>query len=254
MKELIGSTLKEVFVNYSKMVIDGYIENDQLDSILSTFKQKQYGILIYGKPGMGKTFIFEVLHHIINPKHKLAFRKINVLDVVLNFNTNGHKCFRDYIDKDILFDDLGTEDPGIWYNDKVNVFEKMIQWRYDLWKTKKVRTYFTSNLNEQEIKDQYGLRCYSRLCEMCDRFILDRDDKRKLRNFKGFIKVQHNMKTQEDINWEKYYQAHIKKLKENPEPIVKPLTKGELMRQSIGSRISETEIQKEINKVSKQKK
>lgn len=248
MNELKGTTLKEVFIEYAKLILDGeYEQHPDLDKILETFKEKKYGIMIYGMPGSGKTFIFEVLHRIINPITKYYFRKINVLDVVLDFNVNGHQCFKKYRDNDILFDDLGTEDRGVYFGDKVEVFEKMIQFRYEIYKSSGIRTFFTSNLDENEIKSRYGLRCFSRLCEMSNRYIINDRDKRKDRNFKGFITVIHNTETQEDKDWKIHYENYKEYIKNLP-PVKMP-TIGELMRKSIGKKIPESEIQKEINKL-----
>lgn len=253
--ELKGQTLKEIFIEYAKLCIDGeYHFTKEHENILSVFKNGKYGLMIHGNPGTGKTFIFEILHRIINPRAKIHFRKINVLKVVLDFNSNGHRCLRNYMGDNILFDDLGTEKIGSSYGDKIEVFQLLIQLRYDLWRSEKKRTFFTTNKTEDEINERYGERCSSRIYEMCDRFIIDGEDKRMLRNFKKFIPVLHDTKTDEDREWEKYYDTYKKAIKNNIIQYKQQPTKGQLMRQRIGNIIPEIQIRNEINKIKKERK
>lgn len=234
MAELKGQTLKEVFLEYASLVIDGeYQEPAQLDNILNSFKANRYGIVVYGSYGAGKTFIFEVLLRIIPPNHDLMFRKVNVLDVEFDYKEHGDGCIRRYLKGNILFDDLGSENRGSNYGKNVEVMEKIILMRYEMWKSKGYRTFFTTNLTEAELKERYTGRCFSRIYEMCDRYIMQDDDKRKLRNFKKYIPVTHDTMTDADREWQKHYSELKQKAITGPAPEKKTL--GQRARESFGT-------------------
>lgn len=183
--------------------------------------ERQKGCQIIGNPGSGKTFLFEVMQRILHPNSAASFGKVNVLEVVMDFNLGGHRVFKRWADKNMLFDDLGTEDKGKHYGEYVEVFEKFIQFRHELWLNKGIITHFTSNLTPDEIKHRYGLRCNSRLNQMTQTIILgdspDYVDFRSADNFKGFIPVLHEkIRTAEDKEWEESYKVFCKEQEGKP--------------------------------------
>lgn len=212
------------FKEYGTFVLkDGYLfdfENKEaINACIEVLEKNETGLLIIGNPGSGKTLFFEMAQRIMHPLNSSAFIRLSVLDIVLKFNDKniGHGVFRLWKDKNIFFDDLGTEDKGYLYGEKVEVFEKFIQFRYDLFRNTKVKTHFTTNLSHQEMKERYGARCVSRLGEMCTIVMLgakaNSTDRRTLRNFVGLPHVQHDMPKQESgID----YEAYKKNQKENP--------------------------------------
>lgn len=224
--KLKGETLFEKFKEYSDLILDGGFildsENEkEVKSAIEKFEKNKEGVMLIGNPGGGKTLFFDILQKILNPTDKNFFIKLNVLDVVLQFNNKevAHSVFRKWSDKNALFDDLGTEDKGHNFGEKVEVFEKFIQFRYELFRHKGIKTYFTSNLSYEDIKLRYGIRCASRLNEMCNVISIGgsskSSDRRKLRNFKGFLQVVHDIPIDPEILAvkEKY-----RIMKENPSP------------------------------------
>lgn len=79
---------------------------------------------------------------------------------------------------DLIIDDLGTE------NERYSSFgiesdvmaQYVIPFRYKVFP--KWRTFFTTNLTKQQLKDRYGDRCFSRLNEMCAFIPLTHKDRR----------------------------------------------------------------------------
>lgn len=66
---------------------------------------------------------------------------------------------------DLIVDDLGAEPDGqVIYGTQVSVMVDAILRRYELFP--RWKTHFTSNLTEQQIRERYGERVWSRLNEM----------------------------------------------------------------------------------------
>jgi energy-coupling factor transporter ATP-binding protein EcfA2 len=237
-------TISGKFKEYcDHILIDGYIISEQNEQVyrnfILTLHEQKKGVILMGNPGSGKTFLFDVMQKITHPMSNLKFSKVNCLDVVLSFNQNGHEVFNNYTKTNVLFDDLGTESKGIYYGDKIEVFEKFIQFRYDLFMNKGIKTHFTTNLTPIEISERYGLRCASRLNEMCEYLVLGGNsnytDNRKLSNFKGFLPVYHEIKkSQEDIEWEESYKKMTERYALIPQKSSEPNGIGSILRKNLG--------------------
>lgn len=243
---LKSETLADKFKEYSDHVlIGGFMfdsENKEaIKSCIEIFENNQTGIIVAGNPGGGKTIFFEIMQRVIPPKDERMFVKLNVLDVVLQFNNKeiGHNVFRKWVDKTVLFDDLGTEDKGVFFGEKLEVFEKFIQFRYDLFRSRKVKTHFTTNLSKEKLNERYGLRCMSRLNEMCERVLLGHNatytDRRGYRNFIGFPQVYHKViKTPDELAWDTKYELAKKQAQENP-VVYQQGGLGSRLRKQLGS-------------------
>jgi len=224
------------FYWYAEQCIEGgYIvtinERKALRGILQAFIEGK-SIMIFGGNGTGKTLLFELLKRIVHPKSGLKFRSRNVLDTVLDFNTRGHECFRDDQKSSVFYDDLGSEDRGYWYGDKVEVFEKLIQFRYDNWRSNNLRTFFTSNLTLDELLTKYGSRCRYRIKEQYYQVVLNGESKRNLKNFKGFAPINHKtILSKEDAEWNAYYEAHKKQRQNMPVQEIKGGIGSQLKKQ-----------------------
>ena len=244
MINLKDGSIADKFNEYATFVLkNGYVydlENkDTIDKAIEIFEKNELGIMIVGNSGSGKTLFFDMIQKILHPTDPRLFQKINTLDVVLKFNSKevGHGVFRLWNEKNVFFDDLGTEDKGYLFGEKVEVFEKFIQFRYDLFHSRKIKTHYTTNLSKDQLNERYGIRCMSRLNEMCERIVLggksDYTDRRVYKNFIELPPVFHaKIYSKEDIEFYKNYEAHKKRCQEMDQPQSKGL--GELMREKIG--------------------
>lgn len=235
---LKSTTLKDRFFEYSQYVMEGgYTVSEktkpQIDKFFNTLEEGKYGIVIYGKCGTGKTQLFDTVRKLLTTKDKIYFRKRSALDIVLDFNTHGHQIFRQDDNNNVFYDDLGSEEDGYRYGEKVNTFEKFIQLRYNIYRSHGKVTHFTTNLTEKEVQKKYGERCWSRLREMCKHVILNDEDKRPLRNFIGYPQLQEQVtRSKEEIEWEENYKKHKEKIKNTPKEPHKTL--GEKAREMYG--------------------
>lgn len=240
--ELGSASAEGRFMEYSHLIFQGgYRIDDQnrpavreiFDTIFKTKPKK--GLMVYGRPGIGKTILFYLLQPTVHPKNPNKFQIRTALDVVIKFNTMGHQMFRDDADNDVMYDDLGAEKEGKFYGDQVNVFEKLIQFRYDLYCQKGIRTYFTTNLKPEQLEEKYGFRCYSRLKEMCNHVVLPGTDRRGTieRLLSGYPPVIHKrIKDKETLEFELMYEKQKQEAKKNP-------PKPDNTIRGLGSRIKE---------------
>jgi len=235
---MITINLKKTFLDYSLLCINGgYLiapkNEDSVNELINTIEDNEVGLVVYGNRGSGKTMLLELIRRIINPESDNYFVVQNCLDIVLDFNIIGHKVFHYFEDKNILFDDLGAEDQGVYFGDKINVMERFILFRYELFIKKGINTHFTTNLTFEKLEDVYGTRCTSRLQEMCNHIILDDTDKRPKKNFKGFHPVNFKSeKTAEEIEWNKKYNERREELKSAPFPDLKGEGLGQQIKKS----------------------
>jgi DNA replication protein DnaC len=142
------------------------------------------GIYFYGKPGTGKTSIFKIIQN-ISKKYNLKniwFPITSTSDVVQEFNIDKQKDFviKKYTRGNYLFDDLGAEEQAnnVYVFGKDEIFVRIIEFRYNLFITKGIKTHLTSNLNISEISKRYGKRVEDRFYEMFN-FIEIKGDSRR---------------------------------------------------------------------------
>lgn len=229
----------------SGFVIDS--ENEvAITKICQVLSNRDRGTCIVGNTGSGKTILMQMLKEITHPQGKRAFVFKKCQDMVTAFNDSketGYDVFSFFKNKNVCFDDLGTEDIGNYYGVKVEVFERIIQNRYDIFKSDGLLTHFTTNLGYQRLIDRYGSRCGSRIDEMCEYIPLgsstQHKDRREYRNKFTLPKIQHIYKPNpEDKIMLDIYEA----IKLNPTPLSSeiPNTAGKIVRERLGtSHISE---------------
>ncbi|MFZ2283972.1 MAG: ATPase [Lutibacter sp.] len=123
------------------------------------------GLLLSGPVGCGKTSLMKLMPYF--GSNKIKYEMISTSNIVNNFNEAGSEVLEKYKDiKDYCFDDLGLE-PAACHNTKdCNVMEEILLSRYDLFKTKNVKTHITTNLHIEELEARYGSQFTSRLDEM----------------------------------------------------------------------------------------
>jgi hypothetical protein len=160
------------FIKFCKTQINPFMSDEKelplwkafgkyLSSLDSKLDHKK-GVLVRGVVGAGKTIMFKMAQRY----KKGCFKMVNVGKVEIDLE-NG-ESYSKYCKAEWCFDDLGSEQMVNNYGKAVEVFKRLIEIRYDLWKYHGVRTHFTTNLSNEEIKTRYGERAYERLKEMCN--------------------------------------------------------------------------------------
>ena len=126
-------------------------------------KCRRKGLFLFGNTGTGKTFAAKVIS---------SYRDIHLYtcrDLEAKYKkseTHFWEIIKDR--KDIIIDDLGTEDAKNDYGVKFELFEKAIDERHLLFEQYGTRTIITSNLSGEAIKERYSERIYSRIRSMCE--------------------------------------------------------------------------------------
>ncbi|HLV63632.1 hypothetical protein [Galbibacter sp.] len=134
------------------------------------------GLLVYGNCGTGKSSMFDIVQRVslkYNIKH-LYFTNISVHDIVSQFNkeskqnklVGGESVIEKYSRGPVHFDDLGTEKLVQSWGIKENLFDRLLQIRYNEFKAKGTKTFVTTNLSIRELQDNYSEQVNDRLYQM----------------------------------------------------------------------------------------
>ena len=128
-------------------------------------------MLLYGTPGTGKTTfmrsMFMTVGFLYNDEIKKReirsrYIKASELGAMLKNDKDGYKELKSATC--LFIDDLGFNGESEMVNDygvKARPIEDILEYRYD----RQLLTVCTTNLTSEEIRDKYGERIYSRICE-----------------------------------------------------------------------------------------
>lgn len=149
------------------------VNREELNLILDRINQKPTGkgILLMGKPGVGKTTIMHDRYGQSYSTNKIATHYM--LKGIEGFvNPQGNLMF------DVsCIDDLGTEIVPSHYGNKLDLIPYLLQLGYEQGRR---FGFYTTNLSYDELKERYGARVVDRLQEKCYFFILEDEPFRKL--------------------------------------------------------------------------
>ncbi|MDW5288860.1 hypothetical protein [Formosa sp. PL04] len=131
----------------------------------------QKGLLIIGPHGTGKTSVLEIIQ-IVSLKYNIKqiwYPIKPTIEIVGEFNrsegTTKDNIIQYYSKGKYLFDDLGAEKDASNYG-KENIFERILELRYNNFKSKGIITHLTTNLTLKELQTRYGNRVFDRIHEM----------------------------------------------------------------------------------------
>lgn len=173
-KDMASRGLDRVPKNIAKIVAK--IETNE--------SNKKKGLIVSGTPGTGKTVRFQFI------ADRLGIKMITAHEVVRCLLIDGEEGLRELCRLDIsrynsvphhyydlIIDDIGAEPTEqIVYGTRFNAIADIIERRYLIfpeWKT-----HFSTNLTEEQLKDRYGERVFSRINEMCHFVTLTGKDRR----------------------------------------------------------------------------
>lgn len=142
---------------------------EQLTRIMEIIERGEKGIVLCGKTGSGKTFIFEILNKILYPpfdKRRIPVRHVD--DVISKYNKIGDEIFEQITNQNICYDELGREKIGRYYGSECDVMQHLIAHRYNQYKKLNYLTFFTTNYSQADLRERYGEHSYSRLNEMTE--------------------------------------------------------------------------------------
>lgn len=158
------------------------------------------GLLFIGNPGTGKTALMNAIQrYYFRNNHFLAFRQKPVWQVAMDYGTSGFEVFSKFRGGHWFFDELGiTERETVkHFGDAQNVADILIHERYNSFQAGQV-THFTTNLSEDELRDKYDSRTYSRLCEMCNFVLVIGQDRREVISAKPIKEPEAEKKITEE--------------------------------------------------------
>lgn len=136
-----------------------------------TDQRTRTSLLLFGTPGTGKTTFMQAMwmtigflyqEEISRREIRSSFIKASELGSLLKTDKDGYKAVKGATC--LFIDDLGFTGESEVVNDygvKARPIEDIIEHRYD----KQLFTVCTTNLTEGEIREKYGDRIHSRICE-----------------------------------------------------------------------------------------
>ena len=139
------------------------------------------GILICGTNGVGKTFIFDIMHKMYDlikiTSNEFSFSCAD--EIVELYNIDGSKGIQNFFKGQRYFDDIGSEERGSHYGQS-EVIRVLIERRHRLFLDSGNKTFLTTNYSYEELLKRYGSRSESRLFEMFNILVVTGPDRRKI--------------------------------------------------------------------------
>jgi hypothetical protein len=195
-KKIDSCKWKTVLPRARKYILDAGLDNDpkhfdiMLAKIITREVKGNKGVLLYGVVGSGKSRRFELVSNLLD----ITIRSAKDFGYAWKECEGDSPDFQEYClagripynvypptYHDLIIDDLGIEaETYNAYGNTGDVLQTVIEFRYKVFP--QFKTYFTTNLNDEELKNRYGERCYSRLNEMCAFVKMEGTDRRIMKN------------------------------------------------------------------------
>lgn len=165
----------------------------EMTKVTNWLKNDQPFLILQGVPGTGKTFLSAaILNWLFDAKYEVMYttqrRFIEAIHQGMQKEETQHHTIGKFAFKHFLiFDDLGAGTNTEWQQEMIL---ELIDIRY----SRKSKTFFTTNLTEQQIENQLGYRTASRLFDKANVKI-------------EFWKVEDRRKTPKPKNQESEYEG-----------------------------------------------
>lgn len=156
------------------------VDQQELQKLLKKSKEKNKGLIVMGRTGIGKTYTMEKWVEEQNQElHPYPFIQYDATEIVLNYGSHGMKIFESKHESEhgtvlyrlknkkhntpVFIDDLGHEIMDQkHFGTSYPVLAHVIKLAYE----NKHPLYATTNLNVEELTQRYGVRIIDRLKEM----------------------------------------------------------------------------------------
>ncbi len=176
-------------VCYQKVVSNrgkSYIDDDKTNNAIKKAAKwltgnHKVGLLLYGGVGNGKSTLTIAICNLIDLLNEQTWGSgsvdivtaLNLANVAIN---DSNRFDRIKKAEKLIIDDLGTEPSSVknWGNE-ISPVTEILYYRYD----RMLFTVVTSNLNDNEIKERYGIRIADRIDEMFDKVFFSGESYRK---------------------------------------------------------------------------
>lgn len=146
-----------------KMISYGYQMSEWSVKVLMDYL-KGYNLWLCGKPGVGKTFFFDVMSKVRRSMGYESILKLSMIETQGWTMENARDWADETRDYNVLIDDVGTEPlEMVSYGQRVDLFPYLLEKRMQL---TQMRTHLTSNLGAEDIMKRYGLRVSDRFVQM----------------------------------------------------------------------------------------
>lgn len=181
---LLSAYEAEVKFRHRECVMDGETEDNisELSKFLTDGERPQFGVLMCGKCGNGKTTMTYALQNaicLLNSAGLFDTRKALAISDAKDIAkiARDDKQFAKLKDKELLaIEDMGREPHEVLdYGNILNPVADLIEYRYDM----QLFTVVTTNLTPPEIAERYGERVADRFAEMFKKIIFKQKSYRR---------------------------------------------------------------------------
>lgn len=171
-KELGKAYTSLVNLRGRKLIVDDYVK-DNVTNVAKwmTSGRRKEGLMIIGNVGVGKTTLMNAIKAVYFDRVGVVMKVYSAVELTQIATSDDPYDFVRLKRYPVIgIDDLGTEsETHKVYGNEVNPFVELINARYNAG----LMTIITTNLDEQEITEKYGMRTYDRLRESCNMYQSD---------------------------------------------------------------------------------